>query len=364
MIRFFGIEKQYLNLKEEILNCTDKVLSTGKVLDGEYVENFESAIAKRCNRKYAIAVNSGTQALIFVQNWLSRSHHIKVLIPSISFVATLNSVLMSGNSAKFCDVDFQGLMNLQGFDQSLSSEKIDAIMYVNLFGNIVDYGKQVMISKFFNKDISIIEDAAQSFGGSYENKPSGSLGDYSILSFDPTKNLSNFGSGGMILTDSHSAMLYFRNIQNNGKFSEHSVPGTNSKMSEVDCAHMLIKLNHFDNWQTRRTKIAEYYNQEFHSLKPFGLLTLPQTPNTKHAWHKYVVRCSSRNELIEHLSSKNIETKIHYSTPLFEYDIGWPFINYATELYREARRFRGRSSLPRCRRGTGRPRHDRRQRQG
>lgn len=347
MIPFFGTQRQYINLREEILDVTDKVLSTGQTLDGENSQNFDHAIAKLCHRKYAINVNSGTQALIFILNWLSLDQQIKVLIPSISFVATLNSVLMTGNVPKFCDVDYTGLIDLQSHELSLDIENINAVMYVNLFGNMVDYDKLYLITKFFNKNVTIIEDAAQSFGAVYKDQPSGSLGDFSILSFDPTKNLANYGSGGMILTDDYESVKYFNDIRNNGKYGNHSSPGTNSKMSEVDCAQMLVKLKYFQDWQTRRTRIAEYYNQELYSLKSFGLYTLPKTQDSIHSWHKYVIRCDQRDELQMFLSNKSIETKIHYNTPLFELDIGWNFIDYAKELYREASYFSGSClSLP------------------
>lgn len=334
VIPFFGLQRQYKNLREEILSQIDKVYQSGKVLDGHYTKEFESKIAKRCHRKYAVAVNSCSQALSFAQTAL-KLENTKILIPTISFVATLNSVLQNKNEPVLCDTDSEGLINLESLDYAIKGTGVSAVMYVNLFGNTVDYDRFTMTTDFFNQDLKIIEDAAQSFGASYKGRPSGSLGDISVLSFDPTKNLPNYGSGGMILTDDKTVADHLLDLRDNGKHSQHDTAGTNSKMNEADCAAMLVKLKHFDSWQIRRNKIANYYNLELNNLVDIPLTTT----GTIHAWHKYVIKLNDREALKLHLSNKGIETKIHYQAPLYEYPVGYPYINYAAELYREASAF-------------------------
>jgi dTDP-4-amino-4,6-dideoxygalactose transaminase len=334
-VPFFGIKRQYQNLREEILNATDKVYSSGRVLDGDYTTEFETEMAHRCRREYAVSVNSGSQGLILAQKATLGSPDAKILIPTISFVATLNSCIMSGNTPVFCDVDDQALIDLESIDYSVKGAGVQAIMYVNMFGNTVDYDRFTTISKFFNEDIMVIEDAAQSFGASYKGIPSGKMGDVSVLSFDPTKNLNSYGSGGMVLTDNYDIHLLLQNFKDNGKYNQHDVEGTNSKMSEAECAQMLVKLAHFDHWQQRRQDIADYYTQELSEV-----VDCPRTTEgAVHAWHKYVIKCADRSALQSHLANLGIETKVHYSTPLYEHGIGFPYINYASELYREASAF-------------------------
>ena len=192
-------------------------------------------------------------------------------------------------------------------------------MYVNLYGNTVDYDRFRLQTEFFSaKKLNVIEDAAQSFGASYRGIPSGKMGDISVLSFDPTKNLNNYGSGGVVLTDDARVASNILNERNNGKESEHHFSGTNSKMSEADCAQMLVKLQYFDAWQERRAQIADYYSTEL--LK---FVTVPvATPGAVHAWHKYVIRAEHRNKLQHHMSLAGVETKIHYSQTLFDYPVG------------------------------------------
>ena len=324
MILFNGLQRQYQTLKEEILESTDTVLSSGQVLDGKYTDLFEQQIAKRCNRRYAIAVNSCSQALSFAQTALNINGN--VIIPTTSFIATLNSILMSNNIPIFCDVDENALLDIKRLGYSLGTTKVEAIVYVNLYGNVIHYDYLLAFCKFWNKtsDIKIIEDAAQSFGASYNGIPSGKLGDISVLSFDPTKNLPNYGSGGMILTDSTSAAETCYDLRDNGKYGNHIYPGTNSKMSELDCAHMLIKLKYFDDWQKRRRDIAEYYTENL----PENVNIPTVESNVIHAWHKYVIQTAERAKLHEYLTAKEITTKIHYDTPL-------PYSNLGIDYYSE-----------------------------
>ena len=334
MIKFFGLDRQYQNLKEEILDTTDQVLRTGRVLDGEYTRKFETAIGTRTQRTFAISVNSGSQALIFAQQYKQTLYAKEgiTLIPSISFIATLNSVLMVGNKPVFCDTNEAGLIDLETMDMSLNDAGVDNIMYVNLFGNIIDYDRFRTQTEFFGSDIFVIEDAAQSFGGFYKGIPSGKLGSVSCLSFDPTKNLPNYGSGGMLLTDDPDMYKFLKNLRDNGKESHHEIIGTNSKMSELDSACMLIKLKYFDSWQQRRRQIAEYYNKELSHI----VETPKTTEHVDHAWHKYVIKVFQRSTLQDYLTKKNIETKIHYDKPLFETGLGFNYLNSLKQLYRES----------------------------
>jgi dTDP-4-amino-4,6-dideoxygalactose transaminase len=311
-IPFFGLDRQYAYLREELLEATDSVLSTGKVLDGVWTTLFEAEMARRTNREYAIAVNSCSQALLFtyIAYTNRRRERQHIAVPAYSFVATANAAKLAYSKIKFIDVDEKGLMNLNHL--KIKEDKIDIVSYVNLFGDILDYDKLKLIAGFFSDDIPIVEDAAQSFGACYKGIPSGKLGDVSCLSFDPTKNLPNYGSGGMILTDDDDLYQMLINLRDNGKSTHHQIVGTNSKMSEVDCAHMLIKLKHFDAWQARRKGIAEYYNNCLH---PYVDCPYPNE-NVIHAWHKYVIKTPDQYDLRMRLQTNGVETKIHYFEPL------------------------------------------------
>lgn len=324
IIPFFGLKRQYANLEAEILDAINSVYRSGQVLDGPYVESFETQIAGRCHREYAVAVNSCTQGLIFAQNALGIEDS-PIITPTVSFAATLNSVTMARNIPVYCDVDKHGLIDLETLTYNPRAYKIHAMVYVNLFGNVIDYDKLKVINKMFNDDeITIIEDAAQSFGAFYKGVPSGKLGHVSVLSFDPTKNLPNYGSGGMVLTDDWPTYQSLLNLRDNGKADGHMSAGTNSKMSEADCASMLVKLKYFDSWQKRRCEIADFYTE---NLKKYVRVT-EVGPDVEHAWHKFPIWLDTlqseagsivfpiRHNVQQTLRDAGIETKIHYPTPL------------------------------------------------
>lgn len=319
-IPFFGLDRQYSTIREHILDATDQVYQSGNVLDGNKTQEFENAIARKTQRNFSIAVNSGTQALILslraleLRNLFSKD---KVLLPAQSFPATLNAVIEAGYDPVFCDVDpVTGLIDVSQIP--VKPNELAAVIYVNLFGNIIDYDKLNVWSRFFNQEeIPIIEDAAQSFGAAYQNIPSGKLGTISCLSFDPTKNLPNYGSGGMILTDDVTLAGLCHEFRNNGKHSNHMYSGTNSKMSEADCAQMLVKLNYFNQWQLRRTDIANYYTSQLDSV----VQLIPINDNVTHAWHKFVIHVNQRNKLKDALTNCGIETRIHYPLPLHQLDL-------------------------------------------
>jgi dTDP-4-amino-4,6-dideoxygalactose transaminase len=321
-IPFFGVDRQYNNLREEILDATDQVYSSGKTLDGRFTEQFEQTIAKMTERKYACSVGSCTQALIFSLRSIEDfgvTH--KILIPAQSFVATVNAVLEAGYDPVFCDVDSStGLLDLNKIP--VTADEISAIMYVNLFGNVLNQDRLITYMEMFSeRKIPIIEDAAQSFGAYYRGVPSGKLGDVSCLSFDPTKNLNNYGSGGMILTDDPAIWELVADMRDNGKVNEHIASGTNSKMSEADCAQMLVKLKYFDSWQKRRTEIAEYYTEELD-----GWVSIPTVDmNVEHAWSKYVIHSDSRSTLHVALGNAGIETRINYAIPLHLQPVSYQF---------------------------------------
>lgn len=324
-IPFFGLDRQYQTLREEILDATDKVYASGRVLDNSNTHHFEKVIAKMTERRYACAVGSCTQALIFslraVDNEYFRGKRNKVLIPAQSFIATLNSVIEAGFDPVYCDVDAQtGLIDLNKIP--VPSEEIAAIMYVNLFGNILNQEQLITYQEMFaDEKIPVIEDAAQSFGAYYRGVPSGKLGDVSCLSFDPTKNLNNYGSGGMIVTDDPAIWELVADYRDNGKSSEHVQSGTNSKMSEADCAQMLVKLKYFDQWQKRRTEIADYYSEELD-----GYVGIPPVDaNVEHAWSKYVIHYHNRSALKIDLEQLGVDTRINYSTPLHLHPLSWNF---------------------------------------
>ena len=303
MIPFFALDRQYKLVGEECLHHTDLILRSGQFIDGEYAPLLEEWLTVRTGASCAILVHSGTQALELLALVLHTDdlHKPKVLIPNITFVATANAFIKAGYNIMLGDVDNQGIMlpydrQEQGFYMSCG---------VGLYGSNPHPGVDVI-------------DGAQSWLNGYMNT------DFMAISFDPTKNLSASGNGGAILLNDYLTAANLRRLQNNNKGSrfqlDFGMPPTNSRMSEIDCAHILVRTKYIDKWQSRRRQIAEYWNEQFKDLPLRSLIELTTiSGNTKpHQIQKYVVRTDKRDKLQEHLKDKGVETRIHYEKCLSE----------------------------------------------
>jgi dTDP-4-amino-4,6-dideoxygalactose transaminase len=141
------------------------------------------------------------------------------------------------------------------------------------------------------------------------------IGNATAISFDSMKNLNSYGNGGAVVTNDIDLLEFARNYRNNGRPGGYSI-GTNSRMSETDCAQMMVKTQYIDEWQERRKKIALYWMGR---LKGSGIRTLVDSNNfPTHAFHKFVIDVDGRDILQRNLALKKIETRIHYEQPVHE----------------------------------------------
>jgi dTDP-4-amino-4,6-dideoxygalactose transaminase len=301
-------EREYLRFKSDIDKIFSKVMGSGKYLQTKEVEELEGKIAEKCHRKYAIAVNSCTDALTltiqsgeFPEAW--------VILPALSFVATAEAAQNTRTLIPyFIDVDENYLMKLKRVDFG------EVLIYVNLFGTVGNFDSIEKVAK--KCKMELVEDAAQSFGAWDGDRPSGSLGDFSCLSFDPTKPFFAPGSGGMILTDNSSAADFLKSHRQHGKTMDgHCWSGFNSQMSSLTAAILNYKLSFQDEFLDRRRGIAKQYSE---SLKDV-VKVMEEPKGKKWSWSKYVIQVERRDELKKFLIERGIECKIHYDPPLSKY---------------------------------------------
>lgn len=303
-IPFFGLARQYRNLKDELLNATDQVLKSGVLMNGEYTSKFETWLAIKTSTSYAITVHSGTQALEIIAKYHVEPYKStfdiipKVLIPNISYVATLNAFLNAGWEIELVDTDNNGLIDI-------GPEKLDDV--VNSVCLVGLYGANPKGRSIFN---STFVDGAQHW------LVADNVGEAMAISFDPTKNLPSTGNGGAIVTNDRQLWEFAYSYRSNGK-PEHDVYGTNSRMSEQECAQILVRAKHLDRWQWRRKEIRHYYLDEFKNL-PLRCLS---RDHLVHADQKFAVYTDKRDGLQMYLKDKGVETKIHYEKALSEHPI-------------------------------------------
>lgn len=303
-IPFTGLKKQYNNLRTEILDVTDEVLRSGQLMAGNYTAEFENWLAKKNHSKYAVTCHSGSQALEIIAEYYrqqSSAHPPRVVVPAMTYVATANAFIRAGWDVHIVDTDTLGLLDKRKIPNELS---VQATVLVGL------YGAAVNADRFWATDL-IIEDGAQHWLSNNCNR----IGNATAISFDPMKNLNAYGNGGAVVTDDLDLLEFAREWTNNGK-PKHSNIGTNSRMSEIDCAQMMIKTNHIDHWQDRRRSIAQYWMTR---LKNTPVRSLINNSNfDTHCYHKFVVDVDGRDTLSRNLAVKGIETRVHYKEPLHE----------------------------------------------
>ena len=304
-IPFTGIRKQYNNLRTEILDATDEVLRSGILMDGNYTAEFTNWLVKKNRSQYAQLCHSGTQALEIIALYFSQRIGIQpptVIIPALTYPATANAWLRAGWNIHILDTDNYGQMDYRNLPPDLSYQ---AVCMVGLYG-------QSVWNSWHNTGDLMIEDAAQHWLSNNGVRHS----EAAAISFDPTKNLANYGNGGAIVTYNRQLIEFARDQVNNGKYLKHSDVGTNSRMSEVDCAQMMIKTRYIDSWQNRRKEIAGYWSDR---LAKAEIRCLIDKSNFKdHCYHKFVLDVGHRDQLQKELALRKIETKIHYAEPLQE----------------------------------------------
>jgi len=299
-----GLQRQYKNLGAELLNATHDAMKDGQLVGGHFTRSFEEWLKHKTKTRYAITVHSGTQALEIIarykHSYLLRTQIAKptIRVPNLTYPATLNAFITAGWDIELADTDNFGVIE---YDNALSC-------IVGL------YGRKPWSERLFKSD-NVIVDGAQHW-----LVADGQVGLGMAISFDPTKNLNSSGNGGAIVTNDEHLYMYASNYKDNSKPYFQTV-GTNSKMSEIDCAHLMVRVSYLDRWQLRRQKIAKYWNDSFRNLP---LTCLSDSP-VANAHQKYVIYMSDRNSMHTHLVLNGITSKISYEYVLGDLDSGKDF---------------------------------------
>lgn len=329
-VPFYGPKREYEAHRKEFLSRVDEALETGMWLQGDPVSDLEERIAKRTERDHAVAVGSCTDGLFFALRSLGIGSGDQVLVTALSFVASASAIVRTGAEPVFVDVDDHYGLDLDEAANAVADDT-QAIVDVNLYGGMRDPQRVEAFAR--EHEIALVEDAAQSFGAAYDGRPSGSVGDVSCVSFDPTKVLAAPGSGGMVLTDDPDVADTLRSLRWHGK-SDGSADrlGYNSQLPSSTAAVLDVKLDHLDDWIEERQAIARRYRE---GLAPH-VDRVPDPPDpVRHVYHKFVLETSQRDGLREHLEDHGIGTGVHYprilpEEPLFDHE--------SPDAYTEARR--------------------------
>ena len=311
-VPYVNLPAQWEREREQLLPIVEKILASGSYIGGASVEYFEAAVAEYCGTSHAVALNSGTDALVCALSALGISRGDEVITPPNSFIASTAAVVHLGAIPVFVDV-----LPDQNIDPDLIeaaiTEKTRAIMPVHLTGRVasMDAINEIAI----RRNLFVIEDAAQSFGSKWKEKYSGALGTVGCFSAHPLKNLNACGDSGFITTDNETIAAKIRLMRNHGLIDRNNVEtfGMVSRMDALQAAILLFRLDHLNNTINIRRRNADLYRQ---LLDPDLIFSPPEKDEEFNTYHTFVIQIDRRDEIRKSLAAAGIDTAIHYPTPI------------------------------------------------
>jgi dTDP-4-amino-4,6-dideoxygalactose transaminase len=317
IVPFFDLHRLNKSIETPLAEAFTRVMDSGQFILGHELECFESEFAAYCGVKHCIGVANGLEALKLLLQAYEIGPGDEVLVPANTFIATWLAVSQCGA----IPVPIEPSKDTYNMDPHLVAKAITAktraILPVHLYGQPADMDSLNQIAMQYG--LIVIEDAAQAHGARYKNRRAGSLGDSAATSFYPGKNLGALGDGGGVLTNNDQIAEHVRQLRNYGSKSKyiHEIVGGNSRLDEMQAAFLRIKLTMLDEWNSKRSIIANQYSTFLSGFE----IDLPYiSKDSEPSWHQYVIRTRERDQLQLHLNQLGISTLIHYPIPPYRQD--------------------------------------------
>ena len=328
MIPFIDLKKQQKHIRSKIDNRIKRVLDHGQYILGPEVKELENELSRFSNSKHVLCCSSGTDALLLALLGLKLQPGDGVIVPSFTFASSAEVMPLLGAVPIFIDVE-ETTFNLDPtkLKDTLDTAnemgiKVKGIMSVGLFGQPADMKP---IKDFAIKnDLWVLDDAAQSFGGEYDNQKVGNLCEVTATSFFPAKPLGCYGDGGAIFTNDEEIyeIANSSHVHGMGKSRyEYDRIGMNARMSTIQAAILLEKLEIFPDEINKRQEVVDSYNKHLSKLD-LGLKLPYLKEKFKSSWAQYTVVLPddiNRELLQEKLKLKNVPTAVYYPIPINEH---------------------------------------------
>lgn len=350
IIPLLDLQRQYAELRDEVLAAIERVCSSQQFILGSEVEELEHEVATLLGVRAAVGCASGTDALWLALAGSGLKSPARVITSPFSFVASATSIVRAGATPVFADINpetlnLEPLQVKRALEQASDSFPISAVLPVHLYGQCAPMDLFQEIAD--EHKLLVIEDAAQAFGAKWRGQSAGSLGVSAAFSFYPTKNLSAYGDAGMVTTQDRTLAERVRRLRNHGSAERylHTEPGWNVRLDAIQAAVLRVKLKYIGKWNQQRRDRAQTYDR---LLARAGLCAVQPatTPNNLkqsswtssfsderaerstpiellgrsaeglHVFHQYVIRASSREKLRRYLSARGIATEVYYPVPL------------------------------------------------
>lgn len=313
---------------DETRQAVIEVLESGRYVKGPNADSLETMFSELIGTQFSVSCSSGSTALMLAFRALGIGKGDEVIVPSHTFIATINGFHHFGAVPRFIDIDPETYSMDVDAARDAINNRTAAILPVHIYGHPARM--DVLEELAVEKEVALIGDAAQAHGARFRGADVGTLGDMTCYSFFPSKVVTVAGEGGMITCGDPELSELLKALRNHGRYEGErdvsSMPGFNFRLPEIQAAVGLVQLKHMNEWIERRREIARIYNEELEGLE--WLTTPVEKEWARHVYYLYVVRLSGRDGLARHLSSRGISTGVHYPVPAHR----MPYFKEATKL--------------------------------
>lgn len=297
------------------------VLRSGHLTQGPMVERLEAAFAAMCGVRHAIAVNNGTSALVAALEVAGLRPGDEVVTTPFTFAATLNAILEAGASARFADIDPDTFTIDPARVETAVSDRTRVVMPVHLYGQPAAMGAISELAS--DRDLLIVEDAAQAHGANVDGRRVGSFG-IGCFSLYATKNIAT-GEGGIITTDDDDVADRLRLLRNQGMRTRHQyeIAGHNYRLTDLQAALAIPQLERLESANGRRRENAARLSAAFDGVA--GIVVPVVADGRTHVFHQYTIRVAAsarldRDALAAHLRARGVGTGVYYPRVVFDHD--------------------------------------------
>ncbi len=315
-VPFLSLKDVNARYADELKAAAARVIDSGWYVLGDEVAAFEREFAGYCGARHAVGVGNGLDALSLILRGYKELGLIaegdEVIVPANTFIASFLAVTENRLVPVPVEPDPATFNIDPAAVEAAIGPRTRAIMAVHLYGQLADMSALTTLARRHN--LLLIEDAAQAHGAMSDGRKAGAFGDAAAFSFFPAKNLGALGDGGAVVTDNTvlaERIAALRNYGSDVKY-RHLFQGVNSRLDEMQAAMLRVKLKYLDEDIAWRRRVARRYRDDIRHPH----IQLPDVAHEEqHVWHLFVVRCTRRDALQQHLQAHGIQSQVHYPVP-------------------------------------------------
>jgi UDP-2-acetamido-2-deoxy-ribo-hexuluronate aminotransferase len=319
-VPFFTQTATFSRCAPRIHALLDEAIASGQFVDGPLVKRLETALQRRTGAQHAIAVGSGTDALLLALQAAGIGAGDSVILPVYTFIASATTVVHAGGRPVFVDIDPDTYaIDVDAAAETLARQDCAGIMPVHLFQHMADMDAICALAE--RADLIVVEDSAEGIDMRQQGRHAGRFGRAGVLSFFPTKTLGAMGDAGAVLTDDDDVAAEVRMRRSHGQSPDAPpytwvLSGLNSRMDDVQASILLVGLEELDERISRRRELATLYDKALEDLAEWVLTPRPNPANVSSPVYVYLIEVPRRDELVAHLEHRQIGTEVYYPLPL------------------------------------------------